>query len=142
MLCRPGRHIRVQSSTEVHRHQSISQMHSRSVIYIPVSVALINYDAFTNCVSLHNADFEVGLKLKEINDEGFVHSSSLASICIPNSVRYVGGSSFHKCTGFISFISETGCLASEIVRCTKMSNMPEFFMTLYCMFARTVLLLG
>ncbi len=59
---------------------------------------LLGDGAFTNCYVLENVDFGKNSSLKKIYNSVFVNCKALKSITIPETVGYIGESTFEGCS--------------------------------------------
>ena len=75
---------------------------SLTSVIIPVGVAAIRYDTFSECYSLTSVT--IPNSVTSIGSEAFRNCSSLNSVTIPNSVTSIGGSAFSGCSSLCTII--------------------------------------
>ena len=75
---------------------------SLTSVIIPVGVAAIRYDTFSECYSLTSVT--IPNSVTSIGSEAFRNCSSLNSVTFPNSVTSIGGSAFSGCSSLCTII--------------------------------------
>ena len=69
-------------------------------LFIPNTVTIIGYQAFTNCTGL--TSIEIPNSVTSIGSHAFSGCSGLTSVTIPNSVTSIGSNAFNGCYGLTS----------------------------------------
>jgi len=99
-----------------------SDCHLKNII-LPNSITLIEYFAFSNCISL--TSIIIPNCVTSIWGSAFSNCISLTSIIIPNSVTSIGGSAFYGCTRLTNVTigdSVTSIGSSAFYGCTGLTS--------------------
>jgi len=70
---------------------------SSGELYIPPTISTMGVNAFKGCINLPGFYFDVDSNLETIEDGAFENCSSISSFKFPDSLKYIGESSFRNC---------------------------------------------
>lgn len=101
------------SYTKLEAINSIIADSGVKTIVLPTGVTTINNDAFKNCESLNNVNFEQLINLNTIGDNAFANSGIKGNIIMPESLNVLGSHAFYGCKNLVS-VDLSDCLGLNV----------------------------